>query len=429
MIPLSGADAVAILLSLGAIMCLAHVAGLLATRLGQPAVVGEIAVGLTLGALPTVGPATAGMTPVTTFLQGFSGVGIVLFMFLVGMELRPFQPAGVIGRSAVVAAGSVLAPFALGAVVAVWVVAPTDHPTAFVLFFGCTLAATAFPVLARILRDRIAADDPRARIAMLVAAIVDAMSWLLLIGVLTLASTGHDNPVRLLLLTPYAVGLWAIRRLVRRHSARVATTAGGLGLLIAGLTASAAFTEWLGLHAVIGAFAFGVVCGSPVRDALPSSIRLPVEAIMLPPFFVVTGMHADVSAAAAIGLPIALTILAAAVVGKVAGTALGARLAGFDAGLTLELAVLMNTRGLTELVILDIGRQAGLLSSGLYSALILMAMFTTGMTTPALAAVARYERRPRRWILSVLLMIARMNHPQHRPSIKGDLSWQRATRT
>lgn len=393
---LPSATVVRILLALSVIVVLAHVGGTLARRIGQPRVVGEIAGGLAIGALPATWLAPVLSDPLPVFLRGLSTVGLVLFMFLVGVELElPRASRGWRGP-ALAAGGSVLAPFGLGVAVATTLPAPHGRSVQFVLFLGVSLAVTAFPVLARILRDRVKGSREVGRIAMAVAAVADVLAWLLLIVVLTVGGLGGTAPLSLLLLAPYGAVLVAVRRIARRRCDRVTSTPAGLACVVAGLAASAAFTEWLGLHAIIGAFAFGAALPTDrvraLREKLPHAIEPLVGSLLLPPFFVLSGMHADLSAVATVGVPTVLTILAVAVVGKAGGTALGARLGGFDAMTSAKLATLMNTRGLTELVVLDIGRRSGLLEPGLYGVLVLAAFVTTAMTTPTLAALDRWQR-------------------------------------
>lgn len=394
----SGATA-GLLFVLSAIVAVAFLGGSVAARLGQPRVIGEIAVGLAIGAVPLFRLGPTSESPLPIVLQSLSTVGLVLFMFLVGVELQAPDATRAWRGATLVGLGSVLVPFGLGVALATTLVAPAGRSLQFVLFLGVSLSVTAFPVLARILRERANVDATLSATAMKTAAVADVLAWTLLIGVLASGSLQSRPLPLLLLLVPYAGALVAVRRTAPRFSAERLAPPAGLALIIAGLAASAAFTEWLGLHSIIGAFAFGAALPTDrvreLREKLPSAIGPLVTSLLLPPFFVLSGMHADLSAAAAGGVPMMLALLGVAIAGKAGGTVLGARLGGFDAPTCARLAALMNTRGLTELIVLDIGRQSGLLTPGLYSLLVLMAVVTTAMTTPALALLDRLPWRSR----------------------------------
>ncbi|OLF15464.1 cation:proton antiporter domain-containing protein [Actinophytocola xanthii] len=391
-----------LLLDLAVIIVLARLFGLLARRVGQPPVVGEIVAGVLLG--PSVLGATLSewLFPLDSrpFLAALANVGVATFMFLVGLELD----AGALRRrgrvAAGVAGGAFLVPFALGSGVAFVLAAgrPTAHLGGFVLFMGVAMAVTALPVLARIVEDRNLGRTFLGGVALSSAAVGDVLAWSLLAGVVAVVGLGEDQWL-LLLAVPYlVVMLGVVRPLLRRLVSGREVTLGLLVTLMAGQLLSGAATEWLGLHFIFGSFLLGVLVprGSDGKagEAVLARVGELNTILLLPVFFVVAGLEVDLSLIGVPGLGELALIVVVAVVGKGLGAFLGARCTGVDPHGSAVLAALMNTRGLTELIILTIGLQLGLLDAELYSMMVVMAVLTTAMTGPLLHLLG--AGRPRR---------------------------------
>ncbi|WP_432050931.1 cation:proton antiporter [Verrucosispora sp. NA02020] len=387
-----------LLLALALISLLAFGAGAVARRLRQPPVIGEVLVGILLGPTLFNGLVSDTLFPtdIRPILTALATIGVVLFMFTVGTELNAGLLRGRRMVAGTVAAGSIAVPFGLGALLAVYLFPrhPTDSKLGFVLFMGAAMSVTAFPVLARILIDRGLSRTWLGSVALACAAIDDVLAWTLLAVVVAVAGAGAGS-VWVLLFVPYVLAMFlVVRPLVARLLAE--RTEGGpprpaaLVITLVGLLLSAAFTDWIGLHFIFGAFLFGVVMP---RSVLPEQgvTALVSERIthlnsmlLLPIFFVVAGLKVDLSTmdvGDAIELGLILTV---AVGGKFVGAFAAARLSGVAPRPAGALAVLMNTRGLTELIILAVGLELGMLDGQLYSSMVVMALVTTAMAGPLL---------------------------------------------
>lgn len=391
-----------VLVDLSLILFVAYAFSALARRLGQPAVVGEIVGGLVLG--PTVlgalpGDPASWLFPhdIRPHLQVLAQLGVVLFMFGVGYHFEPARLRGVGGKLVVVSAASVALPFTLGAALAPTLV-PLLDPDAgtrtwgLAIFLGAAMSITAFPVLARILRESWLHGTAIAQFALACAAAQDAFAWCLLaaavvistaagLGALswTVAGALIFGAVMAVVVRPGLRWLFAAKR-------RWAVTAGLVHPILAcGLLASAWATQEIGLHAVFGAFAFGAAV--PRGEIAHTGVQHRIEQaglVLLPVFFTVTGLGVDLTALGVSGLVLMLVVIVAACAGKVAGGWGAARLAGMPPKTSVVLGVLLNTRGLTELIVLDVGLSLGVLDPGLYSAMVVMAVVTTLMTAPLL---------------------------------------------
>ncbi|MFJ4581860.1 cation:proton antiporter [Streptomyces echinatus] len=392
-------------LDLALILGLARVLGAAARALGQPAVIGEILAGILLG--PTLLGAHLSDTlfpaEVRPLLSTLAGVGLALFMFAVGSEID----LGVLrGRGRVTGWATVLStalPLALGAGLA-WLLADAHRQgplPAFVLFFAVAMAATAFPVLARIIADRGLTRTRIGTTALACAAMTDLLVWIMLAAVAAMA-TGKDLDWRLALLVPYVVLMIAVvRPLLRRASEasrrRKARGTGSPGpredlnlvvLVLVGLLLSAACTEWMGLHYIFGAFLFGAVVprdgGGTLSEGALQRMEPLSRLLLLPVYFALAGLKVDLSGLALADLGALAAILVAAMAGKFLGAYLGARLGGSGRRPAAALGALLNTRGLTELVVLGLGLELGLLDGTLYSLMVVMAVVTTALTGPLL---------------------------------------------
>ncbi|MFD3819818.1 cation:proton antiporter [Streptomyces rubiginosohelvolus] len=389
----------------------------LARRIGQPPVVGEIAAGILLGPslLGLLWPAGQAwlLPPESIPYTGALGqLALLVFMFLIGLELDLKVLRG-LGRTAlVVSQASISVPLLLGVALAsamYTTMAPDGvRKLPFVLFIGVALSITAFPVLARILTDRGMYHLPLGALAMACAAVNDAMAWCLLAVVVTVTRSGSAlDPVVTVALSALflAVMLLVVRPALARwtpgtgRAGQDAPDAGRDGLLLltvfTGICLSSLATDHIGLHALFGAFVFGLVMprGSLPVERAATRLRTVVVPLLLPLFFAHTGLRTD------IGMldndPVlwlwAAAIFTVAVVGKWGGSTLAARACGQDWRTALSLGALMNCRGLTELVILNIGLELGVIGTDLFTMLVLMALVTTALTSPALNRLHRRE--------------------------------------
>ena len=390
---------VAFVRTLLVIIVVARLLGLLCRRFGQPEVIGEIAGGILLGPTLLHGAITRELFPadIRPALATLSTIGICVFMFLVGLHLADGSLRGQ-GRIAVVLSlGSTVVPFVLGTLFAIGIVGDRSGRSAvlFCLFVGSAMSITAFPVLARILTDRELIDTPIGGLALATAAVGDVLAWSML-AVLVALSHGDTPPWRVLLVLPFmAILIGVVRPLLARladrpPTARVRGRAAGAGLgaglvvvIAAALVLSAAATSWMGLHQIFGAFLLGAAMPRAGAATLRARVLPWIERIdrtvLLPPFFVVAGFAVDLSGMDGRELGLLLLILLVAIGGKLSGAFGAARLARVSTRHSATLALLVNTRGLTELIVLAVGLQIGLLDQRLYSLMVVMAMVTTLM--------------------------------------------------
>lgn len=393
-----------VLLTLATITLLARfVGGLFRRLLHQPPVIGEILAGLMLGPsfLGTVAPRLyAFLLPAAAVpqLNVIASLGVVLFMFLVGLDLD----LGHLTRSSrtvfAVGNGSIAVPFALGAGLGALIFPIYGTPGVgrgvFSLFFGVTLSVTAFPVLARILVDRGVHKTALGVTALSCAAAADITAWLLLALVAGIARAQISGVAitALLLLAYVALMLILVKPLVsglvereqRKEGALSRTT---LAAVFGALLLSSFATDAIGVHALFGAFLLGAIL--PHEGRLAEQIRARLEdaviVLLLPAFFVLTGMRTQVGLISERrDIAVCLVIVLVAVAGKVAGSFVAARGSGVAPRSALALGILMNSRGLMELVVLNIGLDMGLISPAIFTMLVVMALVTTLMTTPLL---------------------------------------------
>ncbi|MDL4775328.1 MULTISPECIES: cation:proton antiporter [Thermomonosporaceae] len=402
---------------LALILLAAAVFAALAKRVRQPAVMGEIVAGIALG--PSVlgllpGDLTGLLFPPSArpYLQVLAQVGLVLFMFGVGYGFSPSHLSGAGGRVMLVSLSSVALPFALGAGLAVllnpWFDRSemrVDDLLAPTLFLGAAMSITAFPVLARIITERGMQRDRLGSMALASAAFQDFLAWCVLAGVVAIVSAGGSWSLARTLLGGAAfilVLLWGVRPGLAWLLSPARPWAGGdpvaATVLGCGLLASAWATHEIGLHAVFGAFLFGAVVPREHVEAHTPAVPERIEQtslLLLPVFFTVTGLSVDFGRLGGRGAVMVAAVIAVACAGKFAGGAGMARLTGETAGASLTLGVLLNTRGLTELVILNVGLGLGVLDSRLFTAMVIMALVTTLMTGPLLDLIhSRAEPEP-----------------------------------
>lgn len=376
------------------VLVVARAAGALFRRIHQPPVIGEVVAGIALGP-SLLGSWSNGLFPLETrpLLQILASLGLAVFMFLVGLEMDLGHLGG--GRrrriSGAVALLGTAVPFGLG--VALATVLHPAHGAGdflpFALFIGAAMSTTAFPVLARILQERKLYDTPLGVLTMASAAGADVLTWATLAVVVAMvAATGAWTlPYILVLSIGFGVlMLVAVRPALARFRDRAMGT-GELTLAVAGILAAAFVTSAIGIHEIFGAFLLGAVFPrGPLADAVRDRLRS-VAAILLPVFFVTTGLDVDIRGVGLEGLWHLALVLVVACAGKLIGAGAGARSQGLAARESLALGVLMNTRGLTELVVLNIGRDLGVLDGPLFTLLVIMAVSTTVATAPALQVV------------------------------------------
>lgn len=400
---MSGHTLVQFLLAVAAIIVLARVFGAVARLVGQPPVIGELLAGVLIG--PTLfGTSVSDWllpTDIRPAMNGLANLGLVLFMFIVGYEL---DHASLRGRGRIatsVSIGSIAVPLGLGVLLAVWLAGRHDvsDTLPFALFIGAAMAVTAFPVLARILTDRGMVRTPVGGLALASAAVDDIAAWSLLAVVVAVAGADSANPWLPLLCVPYTLLMFFVVRplLARLEAAR--TRAGRLtpdllAVVLVGLLLSCLATEWMGLHAIFGAFLFGAIMprgADLLRVEILERLEQVSVLLLLPAFFVLSGLRVDLSTLGGGGLLELAAILVAAIGGKFVGAYAAARLNGVPSQPAGALAILMNTRGLTEIVILTVGLQLGILDERLFSMMVVMALVTTAMAGPLLNLV--YPRR------------------------------------
>ncbi|HEX2300882.1 MAG TPA: cation:proton antiporter [Pseudonocardiaceae bacterium] len=342
---------------------------------------------------------------VQPFLMVIAQLGLILFMFIVGLELDVLLARGRELIASTVSLSSVVLPFALG--VALATVLYSRHATvngrqveflAFALFLGVAMSITAFPVLARILAEREMHRTPVGVLSLACAAVDDVVAWSLLAVVVAVTKGGSPADVVWLILGTSAFGAFMflvvrplLAGMVGRYERAGRLTPDLLAVVLVGVLLSAYATEAIGVHAIFGAFLFGVVMPRRGAAALTRDILAQVEQVavllLLPVFFVVTGLLVDVSGLGLDGLWQLGLILLVAVAGKFLGAYSAARLQRVPRRQAGALGVLMNTRGLTELVILTVGLQLGVLDTQLFTMLVVMALVTTAMTGPLLNLV------------------------------------------
>jgi Kef-type K+ transport system membrane component KefB len=396
-------------LQVALILLVVGLLGKLSLRLGQPVVVGEMIAGI------LIGPSVLGMLAPSLHAQLFpeptidvvyvvSQVGLVLYMFLVGAEFQ-IKRIDSHWRSAVsVSLAGIIAPFILGGLLALALVGQPGlfpahvRPLEAVLFMGTAMSITAFPVLARIIQELGLAKTSLGTLTLAAAAFDDVIAWCLL--AFALASLGGTPAVALTAIggaiVYTLVVLWGVRPALRWLEGRAKrfNELGrlSLSLIILLLMLGAYFTERVGIHAVFGAFVLGLTVprGLLTRE-LERRLKPIVSTLLLPLFFVYSGLNTQLGLVAlrpsAWGLTVGVFLVAC--LGKGVACWLAARLRGESAAEALGIGTLMNARGLTELIILNIGLERGIIGPTLFAVLVIMALGTTLMTTPLFRLVYR----------------------------------------
>jgi len=407
----SSADLALLLTQLLVILAATRAVGAMLRLAGQPGVIGEMVAGIALGPsfLGALAPAAQQaifpadrLLPLATLSQ----LGVILFMFVVGLRLDLSQLRGRMASAVAISHSSIVAPVLLGVALGLWLhpalAGPGVARTTFALFLGIAMSITAFPVLARIVDERGLRGTRLGSMAIACAAIDDATAWCLLAGVVALARA--DEAIQPFLMTFAGAVLYAAimvtagRRALEWLDRRRATSADGeidlplMGLVVMAAVASALVTERLGVHALFGAFLAGAIIprASGLATAVADRLEAAVGTALLPVFFAFTGLRTDIGLVSTPEMWLVFAaILAAAITGKIGASAIAARLTGMPAGEALAIGILMNTRGLMELIILNVGLEIGVIGPALFAMMVMMALVTTAMTSPLITLVVR----------------------------------------
>ena len=399
-----------VLLALIVIIIASRALGLVFRWIGQPPVIGEVVAGICLGPslLGRVSPmAQQFLLPTGTapYLGVIAQVGVILFMFLVGLELDTSLLRRRTHATVAVSHASIVVPFSLGAAASLWLYPRygTSHVsfTVFALFAGVSVSVTAFPVLARILTDRGIQRSSLGVIALTCAAVDDVTAWCLLALVVGVAHARLDGALWTagLSVAYIATMLFVARplaaRAVRAQELRGKVAQGTVALVVVGLLASTLATEWIGTHAIFGAFVLGAIIPHDSRLAreLVAKLEDVVVVLFLPAFFAFTGMRTHIGL---LDTPaswlVCLGIIGVASIGKFGGSFVAGRLVGMPARDAAAIGILMNTRGLMELIVLNVGLDLGVISPTLFAMMVVMALVTTFATTPILHWLTRGDR-------------------------------------
>ena len=392
-----------LLLQIIIILFFARLFGYLFKKIGQPAVIGEIVAGIVLG------PSILGFyfPEITHFLfppaslgtlNFLSQIGLILFMFIIGMELD----LKAIGKQAydavVISHASIIIPYTLGMGLAYFIYkdyAPAGSSfLSFALFMGIAMSITAFPVLARILKEKGLTRSQLGTMALTCAAADDLSAWCILAAVIALVKSGSSISVL------YTIGLAiiyvlvmlkvvrpALQRLEHVYHNRETKRTAVMAFLFVMLIVSSYITSIIGIHSLFGAFMAGVIMPASFdfRKIVTDKIEDLSILLLLPLFFVITGLRTQIGLLNESYLWITFAwILLVAVAGKFGGSAIAAKVVGQSWRDSLSIGVLMNTRGLMQLIVLNIGYDLGILSPEIFAMMVLMALVTTFMTGPAL---------------------------------------------
>jgi Kef-type K+ transport system membrane component KefB len=394
-----------VLVALAAVLVTGRLLGLLFRYVGQPPVIGEVVGGIVLGPslLGQVWPEAAAFVlppSVGPYLAVIAQLGVILYMFLVGLELNPGVLRERAGATVGISHASMTVPFLLGAALALVLYPRLSSRdvsfTSFALFLGVATSITAFPVLARILTDRRMQATRLGVMALGCAAAGDVTAWCLLAFVVGVAQAQVGGALLTLVLTLAYIGLMvllvrplAVRLLGRFDEAHL--TPSVVAVVFAALLLSALATEAIGIHAIFGAFLLGAVIphDSALARGLTHKLEDLVTVLLLPAFFAFTGMRTRIGLVSGpeqwllCGL-----IIVVATAGKFGGTFAAARLTGLGWRDAAALGLLMNTRGLMELIALNIGLDMKIISPALFAMMVLMALATTMAAAPLLRLVA-----------------------------------------
>jgi K+:H+ antiporter len=396
-----------LVLQIAVVLAACRVVGSLFLRIYQPRVVGEMFAGIMLGPslLGAIAPQWSAFLfppPSLGFLNALSQVGVIIFMFLVGLGINPRELKSQ-GHAAILTSHvSITAPFVLASFLAIYLyprLSDSSIPfTSFALFMGAAMSITAFPVLARILTERGMLHSRLGTIAIACAAVDDVTGWCILAYIVLFiraTNTGHSILFTVAGLVVFAlVMLYGVQRLLKRfeslhrQTGQLSESAIALMLLLA--FSSALCTEWLGIHLLFGSFLMGTIMpkGQKFVRYVVDKFETIVVTMLLPLFFAFTGLRTNVGLVKGAEMWMyCVAIILVATLGKLGGSMLASWWSGMPVREAAGLGTLMNTRGMMELVILNIGLDIKVISPALFSMMVLMALVTTFMTSPLLQAI------------------------------------------
>jgi len=400
-----------LLLQIITIIFTARTFGFLFNKIGQPTVIGEIIAGIFLGPslLGNWFPEySAFLFPVTSLpnLQFFSQMGLLFFMFVVGMELDLRVLKNKAKDAIIISHASIIIPYTLGMGLAYFLYAefapPNINFSSFSLFMGISMSITAFPVLARILQERGMTKSKLGVLAITCAAFDDISAWCILATVIAVVKAA--SLVSAIFTIVMAIGFVLImlnvvrpflKKLGEVYSNKETLSLNIVAILFGILLISAYTTEVIGIHALFGAFMAGVIMppSFSFRRILIEKVEYISLGIFLPLFFAFSGLRTQIGLLNEGSLwGITFIIICVAIIGKFGGSMFTARFMGNNWRDSLTLGALMNTRGLVELVVLNIGYDLGVLSPTVFAMLVLMALFTTFMTSPVLDLINKFSK-------------------------------------
>lgn len=420
-----------LLIQIIAVLLMVRLFGFLFKHIGQPGVIGEIVAGIVLGPsvlgyfFPDVFQALFPPESLTN-LELLSQVGLVLFMFVIGMELDFSVLKNKINETLVISHAGILVPFFLGIVASYWIyeeyAAVQTAFLPFALFIGISMSITAFPVLARIIQERNMTKTSLGTLAIASAANDDVTAWCLLAVVIAIAKAGTFASAL------YAIGLTALYiiimfMVVRPFLKKVGEVYANqevinktfVALILLILIISSTLTEIIGIHALFGAFMAGVVMPPSIgfRKVMMEKVEDIALVFFLPLFFAFTGLRTEIGLINSPALwGVCLLLITVAVAGKLGGCAVAARLVGESWKDSFTIGTLMNTRGLMELVALNIGYEMGVLPPSIFVILVIMALVTTFMTTPLLHLVERIFARCEERLSAKLKLVFCFGRPE-----------------
>jgi Kef-type K+ transport system membrane component KefB len=390
-----------VLIAMALIITAARFFGWAISKIGQPRVHGEILAGILLGPslLGVIAPSALDYlfpSQVISALKVLAMIGLVLFMFLIGLELDLGKLRGHGHKAVVISEASIALPVALGALLALWLYPRLGEGVdklGFTLFIGAAMAITAFPVLARVLQETGLYHTRIGVLTITCAAVDDVSAWCLLAAVVAIInSTGFGDAIRIIgLSVVFVVGMIKFVRPLIRRTPKVP-----VWLALALAFASAWTTEQIGIHAIFGAFMAGAAMPRKpeIRSEIHEKLQTATLTFLLPVFFMVVGLATRIDLLnSAYLFGITALVIGVAIAGKWGGSMVAARITGETWQDAAAIGILMNTRGLTELVILSVGLELGVITTTMYTIMVLMALVTTLMATPMLALISPIYHR------------------------------------
>lgn len=410
------------------IILVARLFGMFFKKIGHPSVIGEIIAGIVLGPsllgalLPEVSQV---LFPEASMgnLNFLSQVGLILFMFVIGMELDLDILKNKASDAVIISHASIIFPFTLGVMLAYFMyerfALPGTNFLSFALFIGISMSITAFPVLARIVQERGLSKTKLGTVAITCAAADDITAWCILAAVIAIVKAGSVTSAFFTIVMAVAYVLLMLKvvqpffkKLGEKYSNREAMSKPVVGMFFITLILSSFATEVIGIHALFGAFMAGVCMPQNMhfRNIFIEKIDDVAQVLLLPLFFVFTGLRTQIGLLNdAYLLQTCAIVILIAVSGKFLGSALAARVMGQNWRESLSIGALMNTRGLMELIALNIGYDLGVLSPKVFTMLVIMAVVTTVMTGPALNLINRVWKEPSRSLPDSINKLVRYN--------------------